>query len=72
MHGRTIQRRNYCSHSCVQCYGAKVEIKLRGLKDGREAVEYLELNLDYDTAEQRNGLAWYSQKNGSMPGNLSL
>ena len=33
---------------------------VRFLKDGREAVKYLELNLDYDTAEQaiRAGLVF--------------
>ena len=42
------------------------------LKDGCEAVEYLKLDLDYDTLTKRNALAWYSQRFGLMPGNLSL
>jgi hypothetical protein len=42
------------------------------LKDGREAVEHLKLDLDYDTPKQAERLAWYSQKCGLMPGNLRL
>jgi hypothetical protein len=41
------------------------------LKDGR-AVEYLKLDLEYDTAEQADALASYSPRKGLMPGNLSL
>jgi hypothetical protein len=42
------------------------------LKDEREAVEYLTLDLDYETAKKRSALAWYSQKNGLMLGNRTF
>jgi hypothetical protein len=44
----------------VMRLGWKSSYAVKFLKNGREAVEYLELNLDYDTAEQakRAGLVF--------------
>ena len=42
------------------------------LKDGREAVEYLKLDLEYDTAEQAERAGLVFSRNGLMPENLSL
>jgi hypothetical protein len=59
---RTIQGRGYCSHSSAKCYGAEVRSScaVKFSKDGREAVEHLKLDLDYDTPTQaeRAGLVF--------------